>query len=132
MQAMQISATGLDVEWQRLAIIASNIANMGTVRGPDGQPFRAMHMTSGPAAASDGGTGVRVYGVEPTNAPPRRVYEPANPEAGSDGFVTYPGFDHAAEMLLMMQTSRAYQANLAVLASARQMYAKAAELGGRS
>ena len=142
MKAMDISRTGLDVEWRRLEVIADNLANAGTSRTAAGEPYRAQRLISGPRvdfakylAEGKGGdalSGVSVYGVEPINLPPRRVYEPENPQADADGFVTYSGFDHAAEMALMVKTSRAYEANIVAMNAARQMYVKALELGKRS
>jgi flagellar basal-body rod protein FlgC len=141
MEAMQISRTGLDVEWRRLEVIADNLANVGTTRTATGEAFRPMRLISGPAAGfesllragSDPSTlkGVTIYGIEPTNAPPRRVYEPAHPHADSDGYVSYPGIDHAAEMTLLVKTARAYEANIVALNTARQMYTKALDLGRR-
>jgi flagellar basal-body rod protein FlgC len=137
MQAMEISRSGLDVEWRRLEVIAENLANANTTRTANGEAYRAMRLVSGPKVgfermlkAGDAG-GVVAYGVEPVNAPPRRVLEPSNPQADAEGYVTYPGFDHAGEMTLMLKTSRAYEANLVALGAARQMYAKALELGRR-
>jgi flagellar basal-body rod protein FlgC len=142
MQAMEISRTGLDVEWRRLEVIASNIANANTVLTPLGEPYRAQRLVSGPnvdfedylrqGREREALTGVAVYGVEPMNAPPRRVHEPANPQADAAGYVTYPGLDHAAEMTLMVKTARAYEANLVAMNAARQMYASALTLGKRS
>ena len=141
MQAMEISRTGLDVEWRRLEVIAQNVANANTVRTASGAPYRVMRLSSGPqadfasliTAGADASrlSGVTVYGVEPVNLPPRRVYEPGHPQADPDGYVTYPGFDHATEMTLMVTTARAYEANLVALNSARQMYVDALELGRR-
>ncbi|HMC91816.1 MAG TPA: flagellar basal body rod C-terminal domain-containing protein, partial [Allosphingosinicella sp.] len=58
-----------------------------------------------------------------------RVHEPGNPNADADGFVTYPGVDHAGQMTQLVQTSRAYEANIVAMTAARQMYAKALDLG---
>ncbi len=139
MQAMEISLTGMDVEWRRLEVIANNIANANTARTALGGPFRAMRLISGPKGdfaqmLQQGGdpsklAGVAVYGLEPIDLPPRRVYEPANPQADKDGFVSYPNFDHAGEMTLMVKTARAYEANLVAMNAARQMYYKALEMG---
>lgn len=142
MRAMEISLTGLDVEWRRLEVIAGNIANAGTTRTGTGEPYQAMRLISGPqkgfAAFLEGNPGatptaqgVEVYGVEPVATDPRRAYDPAHPDADADGFVTYPGFDHAAEMVLMVKTARAYEANLVAMNMARQMYMKAMEIGRR-
>ena len=73
--------------------------------------------------------GVEVYGVEPIDQPPRRVLDPSHPHADKDGYVSYPAFDHAGEMTLMVKTARAYEANIVAMGAARQMYAKALELG---
>jgi flagellar basal-body rod protein FlgC len=136
MQAMEISRTGLDVEWRRLEIIAQNLANMNSSAPAGTQPYQAMRLVTGPrfadhlgATGATGLAGVQVYGVEPSAAAPRRVHEPGNPNADADGYVTYPGVDHAAEMMALVTSSRAYEANIAAMNAARQMYLKALELG---
>jgi flagellar basal-body rod protein FlgC len=138
-QAADISLSGLDVEWRRLEVIATNIANASTVRTAGGEPYRAMRLVSGPRVdfkqlIETGGRagdlpGVEVYGVEPTGAPGRMAFEPGNPQADANGYVTYPGIDQAQEMTLMVKTSRAYEANVVALSTARQMYLKALEIG---
>jgi len=138
MKAPEISRSGLDVEWRRLEIIAENLANVSTTRTAMGAPYQAMRLVSGPKAgfeqllqAGQGAVGVTAYGLEPISTSPRRVHEPSHPHADQDGYVTYPGFDHAGEMTLMVKTARAYEANLVAMSTARQMYAKALELGRR-
>ncbi|HEY0959843.1 MAG TPA: flagellar basal body rod protein FlgC [Novosphingobium sp.] len=144
MRAMEISRTGLEVEWRRLEIIAENLANAQTVNTANGELFRPRHLVSGPATdfASylEGGiskgsnarlAGVAVYSVEAIDLPPRIMHEPGNPAADADGNVAYPGMDQAAEMTLLVKTARTYQANMVAMNAARQMYSKALELGGR-
>ena len=138
MEPMAISRTALDVEWRRMEVIAANLANLGTTRTALGEPYQPMRLVSGPrmdfnsalSQAAELG-GVQVYGIEPTGQSPRRVYEPEHPHADEAGYVSYPGLDHAAEMTLMLQTARAYEANLVALNAGRQMYAKALEIGRR-
>ena len=144
MRAMEISKTGLDIEWRRLEVIADNLANINTTRTAGGGPYRAMRLLSGPKASfaghlsegdrvdADKLAGVAVYGLEPTAAPPRSVYEPDHPDADAKGYVAYPSVNHAEEMVLMVKTSRAYEANIVAMNISRQMYAKALELGKRS
>ena len=140
MDAMEISRTGLDVEWRRLEIIAQNLANANTTRGVDGEPYRPLRLISGPqtsfTAYLDQEPGARPAGVvaldvEASSAPPRRVHEPSHPHADEDGFVSYPAIDHAGEMTRMVTTARIYEANLVAMNIARQMYARAIELGRR-
>lgn len=143
MRAMEISRTGLEVEWRRLEVVAENLANAQTVHTAGGAPFIPRHLVSGPAGnfASflEGGastererlSGVTVYGIEAANVAPRLVHEPGNPEADANGDVAYPGVDHASEMTLMVRTTRAYEANIVAMNAARQMYGKALDIGGR-
>lgn len=139
MQAMEISRSALDVEWQRLQVIAQNLANMNTTRTAFGEPYRAMRLVSGPradfasvlahTAGSKNQGGVQVLGIEAMPLGFRRVHDPSHPHADADGFVTYPNIDHAGEMTLMIKTSRIYEANLTAMNIAQQMYTRALELG---
>lgn len=140
MQAMDISLSGLDVEWRRLEVIANNIANLNTTRTATGGVFQPGRLVSGPKAnfgeylnaqASQEPVGVAVYSVETSTAAGRRVHDPSHPHADQDGFVSYPAVDQAQEMSNLIKTSRFYEANMVALNSARQMYAKALELGRR-
>lgn len=142
MNPMQISRTGLDVEWQRLQVIAQNLANLNTSQTTSGQPVRAMRLVSAAKTgfadlvakkgAAQAPSGVEVVGVEPIAGGIRRVYEPENPQADKAGFVSYPAIDHAGEMTLLIKTSRAYEANLTALNIAGQMFAQALQLGRQS
>lgn len=140
MRAMEISRTGLDVEWRRMEVIADNLANINTIRMPTGGPFIAHQLISGPGGdfashLHDGEAimnGVAVYGIEEVGTPPRIVHDPGNLQADADGNVAYPGIDQAAQMTLLVKTARAYEANIVAMTSARQMYAKALDLGARA
>jgi len=139
MEAMEISMSGLDVEWKRLQVIAQNIANINTSRTADGGVYAPQRLVSGPdvsfevvlknSTSISEPTGVRVYNVEQMSSDLRRSFDPDHPHADAEGFVAYPGVDHASEMALMIQTSRAYEANLTAMSIARQMYTSALEMG---
>ena len=138
MNAMEISLTALDVEWRRLEVIAQNIANAGTTLDRVGQAYRPLRVLSGPKAGfadllsgKAALEGVAIYSIEPQNITARRVYDPAHPQADEDGFVSFSGIDQAGEMALMIKTSRAYEANIVALNTARQMYGKALDIGRR-
>ncbi|MDD3799226.1 MAG: flagellar basal body rod protein FlgC [Novosphingobium sp.] len=144
MEAMEISRSGLDVEWRRLEVIAQNLANMNTTRTGDGGSYIPKRLVSGPvesfhrvladetASAPVHPQGVRVYGIEAQDNGVKRVYEPGHPHADAQGFVTYPNVSHAGEMTLMVRTSRAYEANLVAMAAAQQIYSSALQLGRQS
>jgi len=139
MQAMEISRSGLDVEWQRLQVIAQNLANVNTSRTANGSPYYPVRLLSGPKgsfaslmSSSAPMAGVQVLGIERTNDVVRQVYDPSHPHADANGFVTYPAIDHAGEMTLMIKASRAYEANVTAMNLARDMYTRALELGRQS
>lgn len=142
MNAMEISRTGLDVEWRRLEVIANNIANSQSVITADGSGYRPMQLMSGPAAnfadvlagkaTPNALRGVAVYSVEPQNLASRRAYDPGNPHADAAGYVTYPGYDHVNEMTQMAKATRSYEANIVALNAARQMYSNALNIGKRA
>lgn len=139
MQASEISRTGLDVEWQRLQVIAQNLANANTSRTAAGTPYRPLRLVSGPSTTdfrqlmrSDAPRGVTVLGIEAMPGGVRRVHEPGHPHADVEGFVSYPEFSQASEMALLIRTSRAYEANLTAMGIAQQMYARALDLGKAS
>lgn len=140
MHAMEISRTGLDVEWRRMEVIAENLANASTVRAADGSLYQARTLVSGPrgmfgahlnGADSAGLDGVEIYSIDTDRRAPRMVHDPANPQADANGMVAYPDIDHAGQMAMMVRTTRAYEANIVAMNMARDMYAKALEIGGR-
>ena len=145
MEAMEISRSGLDVEWQRLQVIAANIANINTTRTADGGAYIARRLVSGPVEgfqqmlqpnASRAGDapkkGVAVYQIAATNVSTRQVFDPGHPHADDAGFVTVPAISQAEEMSLMIKTQRSYEANLVALAAAQQMYSAALQVGRQS
>ena len=144
MDAIDISRSGLDVEWRRMEVIALNLANANTSKTADGSTYVPLRLVSGPAENFDQvlarageqptthPQGVRVYSIEQSKAGTRQVYDPANPQAGANGFVTYPNISNAEEMTLMVKTTRAYEANLVAMTAAQQMYSSALQIGGKS
>jgi flagellar basal-body rod protein FlgC len=88
----------------------------------------------GGGAETTGGdlAGVEVLGIESAPLTTRKVYQPGHPDADAAGYVSYPAIDQVSEMTSLMQTSRIYEANVVAMNAARQMYAKALEIGKRS
>ena len=59
---------------------------------------------------------------------PRRVYDPGHPDARPDGYVEMPNIATVTEMVDMMTASRAYEANVAAVQSAKHMAMKALDI----
>jgi len=132
---IDVSAGALNAQRTRLDIVAQNIANAQTTRGPDGQPYQRrvvsfeselMRNQSLPGASLQS---VRVAQILPDKTPGQRVYDPQHPDAGADGMLQLPNVNLAYEMVDLITASRAYEANLSVVKNGRQMAMKAMEIG---
>lgn len=134
LKAFAISGSGMNVEKQRLEVSALNIANAHSTRGPDGRPFIPLQVVSTAAGVSPFqsalAAGAEVVRIAPSDVPPRMVYEPAHPDADDKGFVAYPGINPVAEMVNLITTVRAYEANIAAVQAAKTMALRALDLGG--
>lgn len=136
-----ISRSALQAERLRMDVVANNLANMNSTRTEEGGPYRrqtVVFRTEGglPSFAallarqsSTVAGGVAVDGVVEDPRPPRRVYEPTNPDADADGYVLYPDIDVASEMADMIAATRSYQANVTALNASKTMAQKALEIG---
>jgi len=146
-----ISAAGMNAERARVDVATLNLANANTIVRADGagfQPLRAVIVDSAQSVADfsaqveralDGGSDtppaalpLPAVSVESTGAAPRRVYEPNNPYADAQGFVSYAPVDTATEMVTMMSALRSYEANVAAMNMARTLALKALDIGGSS
>ncbi len=58
-------------------------------------------------------------GEDPSEFP--TVYDPGHPDADENGMVRMPNVDMAQEMVALLAASRAYEANIAALHTARKM-----------
>ena len=73
--------------------------------------------------------GVEVAEITPANDPYKTVYDPNNPEADADGFVTLPNINIVEEMVNMVSASRAYEANVTAFNATKNMALKGLEIG---
>jgi flagellar basal-body rod protein FlgC len=135
--AITASASALDAQRARIEVAVSNIANAESTRGPDGQPYRRRDVVLraepierfGDALGKAEAIGVTVNDIVEDQAPFRRRYEPAHPDADAEGFVAMPNVDVPEEMVDMLGAARAYQANLTAINLIRDTIQKALELG---
>ncbi len=125
------TASALNAENIRMDVVAENIANAYTTHGADGQPYKRKEV-SFESMLDPAGTGentVQVSQVATDNTPGEMVFDPSNPDANKDGMVQMPNVNISTEMVDLMTSSRAYEANLAVIRNARQMASKALTIG---
>lgn len=138
--AMNVSASGMTAQQLRSDIISQNIANVNTTRGTDGRPYvRKTVVFEEKGTTSFSGVlknalatsnGVKVTKIiEDTETPMRKVYEPSHPDADKEGYVSYPNVDTVSEMTNLIDSSRAYEANITCFNGAKAMELKALEIG---
>jgi flagellar basal-body rod protein FlgC len=141
--ALKIAATGMNASRQMMDTVAENIANANTTMTISGEPYKRKDVV---VAAKDLNedddiltvsfdeeyekkvAGVEVVGVKEANNGFRKVYDPTNPNADKDGYVTLPNVNVVEEMAKMIQASRMYEANTSVVESIKNMATKALEL----
>ena len=128
--SLRIAASGMTAERLRMDVIAENLANADTTRGPDGQPYRRKEVVLAEGAPSfdDVLRGVKVAGVVEDPRPLRRVYDPGHPDADRDGFVTLPNVQPVTEMVDLITASRGYEADVQSMNTAKQMFLKALDI----
>ena len=86
--------------------------------GPDGKPF----LKIGVENAQFTGAGVKVLQIVDDNKTPMRmVYDPSHPDANKEGYVEMPNVNVVTEMVDMISASRAYEANVTALQSAKSL-----------
>lgn len=124
-----ISASALSAQAKRMNVSASNLANADSVTGPDGQPYRARQVVFETVAAQAGVGGVRVKEVIDDPSPMRMEYRPEHPLANGEGYVSMPNVDPVYEMVNMISASRAYQANVEIMNTSKQLMLKTLTLG---
>ena len=128
-----IAGSAMTAQSLRLNVVASNKANADSVTGSDGQPYRAKQVVfqARPVSASSprGVNGVTVARVVDDPSPMKLVYEPNNPHANADGYVTMPNVDVVEEMTNMISASRSYQANVEMMNTAKAMIQRTLAIG---
>jgi flagellar basal-body rod protein FlgC len=150
-QSFAISAAGMNLERTRVDVAALNLANANTIQSVEGAHYRPLRVVARAAAMAVSGRvpftdlfnqGIEnsvadmsplqssIVSLEPTDSPPRLVYEPGHPMANEKGFVAYAGVDTATEMVTLMSATRSYEANVAAMNTARALALKTLEIGG--
>lgn len=140
--SLNISGTALSAERTRMEVISKNIANVNTTRTSGGKPYRrqmplfkeidgesfsSVLSTASNKYEKEGG--VKITAIAEDKAPFKTMYNPGHPDADNEGYVEMPNIDVVTEMVDMISASRAYEANMTSINSAKSMSMKAIEIG---
>jgi flagellar basal-body rod protein FlgC len=147
--AISIAASGLTAENVRMDVTSENLANADTTQGAGGQPYRrqevVLQQVGGFGAALSGAMGntpvagmalggnaapggVEVTGIVNDPTPDQQVYDPGNPAANGQGYVSMPNVNPVTEMVDLIDESRSYQSDVTAMDTAKTMYEKTLDL----
>jgi flagellar basal-body rod protein FlgC len=124
--ALEISGTGLTAQRLRMDVTAENLANAQSTN------YRRKDVVLQQASFGDtldaASRGVEVAGVVQDSSPGKRMYDPGNPAADAQGYVTMPNVDSVTEMVDLIGSSRAYEANVTAMQTAKTMFSRTLDI----
>jgi flagellar basal-body rod protein FlgC len=127
---LNVAGSALAAQSQRLNVVASNLANADSATSADGGAYKAKQVVfSATPVDAQGSVGVAVAGVIDDPTPMKTVFDPKNPLADKDGMVTLPNVNVVEEMVNMISASRAYQNNVEMMNTAKQLLMKTLTIG---
>ena len=146
---METSGSAMQAERMRAEVVAANMANAETTRTESGGPYHRQMVVfaanTGDAGFADSLTnasnavssftptdrvapGVHIAQVVQDAAPPLKRYDPGHPDAGPDGYVSYPDINPLTEMVDLMGATRAYGLNGSAVQAEKTMITSALEI----
>ena len=141
-QSFNISASGMTAQRFRTDIIAENIANINTTSTESGGPYRRKIVTFQEKSVTPFseyfsysrdravGNGVKVAKVsEDYESDFIMEYDPSNPDADENGYVSYPNVNTVTEMTNLIDATRAYEANATAFEASKSMALTALNIG---
>lgn len=140
LNSLNISGSGMTAQKLRMDIIAQNLANSGTTRTDEGGTYRRKlvvfkesenNFSSIYSKASElvKAGGVTVDSVVEDQSEFKIKYDPDNPDADENGYVSLPNVDSLEEMIDMISATRSYEANITAFNAIKYMASKALTIG---
>lgn len=129
-----IAGSGMNAQNLRLNLVASNISNANSISSSIDEVYKSRQ----PVFAAEfknildqknAASGVNVVGVVESQAPPIMEYAPNHPMADELGYIYKPNVNIVEEMANMMSASRAYQNNVEVLNTAKNLILQTLKMG---
>jgi flagellar basal-body rod protein FlgC len=129
-KALTISAAGMNAQTERLRVIAENLANQDSTGSfPGATPYRRKTTVFESVLDRSSGTPtVKVKAVVPDQSEFPQKYDPSNPAANPQGYVSQPNVNSFVEMMDMREAERSYSANLNVMQASRSMLTRVIDL----
>ena len=128
-----VAGSAMSAQSVRLNTTASNLANAESVAGNPDDVYKARHpvfkAVMNELSPKEGSASVQVTGIVESQAPPQQRYEPENPLANEQGYIYTSNINAVDEMANMIAASRAYQNNVEVMKTSKQMLLNTLRLG---
>lgn len=127
LSSIDISASGLSAERLRMEITANNIANAHSTISEGGDPYRRQSVVFGAVLdetaknATQRFGGVEIVGIEGDETEFPVVHNPGHPHADENGFVKLSNVKIPQEMVDLVTSSRAYEANSKAITLFKEM-----------
>ena len=125
--AIDAAGSALSAERLRLDVTAENLANAQTA-GYRRKEVALQPMPGSFGAALNRARGVQVAGIVEDQTPLRRILDPGHPQADADGYVEMPNVDSVTEMVELIAASRAYEANVTAMQTAKTLFTRTLDL----
>lgn len=125
-----IAVSGMKAQSDRLRVISENMANAESVGiRPGEDPYRRQVVTfKNYVDKETGAEMVKVSKVIEDKSPFVMKYAPNHPVANAEGYVAMPNVNPLVEMMDMREAQRAYEANLTMVQTAREMNTKVLDI----
>lgn len=130
-----IAGSSMSAQSVRLNTVASNLANADVVSTNESDAYRSRQpVFSAVMSALNGNTEqssvpVRVSSIVESDAAVNKEYQPNHPMANEQGFIYKSNVNTIEEMANMMAASRAYQNNVEVFNTSKQLLLKTLSMG---
>jgi flagellar basal-body rod protein FlgC len=130
MKSVQVSASGMAAQSTRMQMISENIANADSLITETGEPYRRKLITfEAEINRATGLTEVQVKHIKSDYETPfKKEYAPHHPLADDKGFISKPNVTTLLESVDMRSATRAYEANMSAIESAKEMMVKSLDM----
>lgn len=132
MNIFDIAGSGMSAQSIRLNVIASNLSNKDSIGKSEKETYHAkqpvfetvMDDTMDPFSEKPLTGKVKVAEIQDTQEQLTKEYKPGHPFADKDGYVFTPNVNPIQEMANMVDASRAYQNDVQVMQTAKNLLLK--------
>lgn len=122
--ALGVSGSALSTERLRMDVTAGNLANAQTPN----YVRKTVVVQEAFDAKLGKAMGVQAKAIVNDPTPNRMVYDPGNPDANAQGYVSMPAITSVTEMVDLISASRAYEANVTAMQTTKAMFTKTLDL----